>query len=115
MMLDYFPVVDDGEAFQEIRAQADHIEIQLVTTAEGEWEMGNLVAEGNVHFKKSDPDRQLQASGLSYDHEKLTLVMWSDLQSPCFVDGLAVPGIQMDLKTGEIRFEFLGPGEFPLN
>ena len=115
MVFDYFPVVDDGDAYQEIRAQADHIEIQLVTTEEGEREMGNLIAEGNVYFENTERNQHLQASGLSYDHEKLALVMWSDLQSPCFVDGLAVPGIQMDLKTGEIRFEFLGPGEFPLN
>ncbi|MCH7919894.1 MAG: hypothetical protein IIC50_18140 [Planctomycetes bacterium] len=115
MVFDYFPVVDDGDAYQEIRAQADHIEIQLVTTEEGEREMGNLIAEGNVYFENTERNQQLQASGLSYDHEKLSLVMWSDLQSPCFVDGFAVPGIQMDLKTGEIRFEFLGPGEFPLN
>ena len=86
-----------------------------MTTAEGEREMGKLIAEGNVYFENTERNQQLQASGLSYDHEKLALVMWSDLRTPCQVNGKPVVGIQMDIKTGEMRFEFIGPVTFPLN
>ena len=117
MVFDYFPIVDGNDAFQEVRAQANHIEIQFVTTAEGKREMGTLVAEGNVyvHFDTTDRNLQLQASGFSYDHERLTLVMWSDLEVPCRVNGQDVVGIQLNIKTGELRTEFIGPVAFPFN
>ena len=113
MTFHYFPLVDGNDTFQEMHAQANHVEIQLVMTPGGKREISTLRAEGNVHFEDND-NNQLEANGFSYDHGKQTLSMWSDLKAPCRLNGSPVKGIQMNTKTGEIRTEFIGPVEVSL-
>ena len=68
-----------------------------------------------MHDDKDREDKQLfAADGVSYHHRLATLRMWSDMNEPCMVNGMSVPGIQYNLETNDLQTEFLGPLMIPL-
>jgi hypothetical protein len=102
MAFNYLPVVGSNND-PNMYGQANHAEIQLETTPESQIQLARLTAKGNVYF--SNNENEFAAYGLSYSHPKKELVMWpdDDLQQPCMVNGIPVPGIYYNLMTAELR------------
>lgn len=111
MELIYIPTLN-GESRSEITAQADHVEITLVNNDFGELEIKSLLATGNVFCRKEE--HELSAYALSYDRDEGVVKMWGDLQQVCYVDGVPVPGIELNLLNGDLNFEIIGPSSLPL-
>jgi len=113
MQFEYFPVVG-GRTDQRIYAEAKYVEIELIKTHGGKLSLNRLTALGDVYYEDNDEaneEKQLfTADGVSYHHRLATLRMWSDMNEPCMVNGMSVPGIQYNLETNDLKTELLGLG-----
>ncbi len=111
MEMIYIPTVE-GELLPEITAQADHVGMILTRIAQGALELKYLTATGDVFYR--DAKNELTAYGLSYDYETGKVLMWSDLKQVCYANGVPVPGIEMNIKTGELKLDIVGPSALPI-
>jgi len=118
MQFEYFPVVEGQTSQCRIYAEAKYVEIELLKTHSGKMELGRLTAMGDVYYEdkgNDQKDKQLfNADGISYNHRLASLRMWSDMNEPCLVNGMSVPGIQYNLKNTDLKFELIGPAIIPL-
>jgi hypothetical protein len=118
MQFEYFPIVKGQTTQRKIYAEAKYVEIELLKTHGGKLELGRLTAMGDVYYEDGGQDQDekqlFTADGVSYDHRLASLRMWSDMDEPCMVNGMSVPGIQYNLRTNDLQTELLGPVIIPL-
>ncbi len=108
----YVPQVD-GQLKPQITAQADHLEITLANNDLGELELKSLLATGNVYCR--DAANNLSGYALSFDRDEGIVHMWGKDKQICYANGVAVSGIKLNLHSGELKFDVLGPSVLPLD
>jgi hypothetical protein len=112
MLVDYFPIVD-GRQTSHIHAEADAVRIDLAETAGRERDLATLTATGNVRYDDCYDDGRLrhQFSGhsLIYDHRTQAMDMTGWENQPCTADGVAVWGINYNVKTKQVATRVVGP------
>ncbi len=117
MLIDYFPFVQ-GQYGQQTSATTSHIEAMLYETSGGRTELSTLSATGGVTYEEEGKkkkwgkrkDIQFVGSEMFYDGSKSIITAWGDERQACFLNGVLVPGIEYNLKTGRIKTKITGPG-----
>ncbi len=112
LRIDYLPAVD-GHYNEDVTAKASHVEAFLFEGPEGQTELSTLKATGGIEYK--DNDNEFFGSELFYDHETSILTVKGDDSRPCYYNGSLVGGIEMDVKTGNVEAEIVGPGALRIN
>jgi hypothetical protein len=105
--VDYFPIVD-GKYGQRVTVTAGRVVANLLETADGRTEISNLLAMGGVTY--NEKDKEFLGSKLFYDAGKSILTVQGDDSHSCIYNGTLVDEIEYDLKTGDVKFNIVGPG-----
>jgi hypothetical protein len=105
--VNYFPVVD-GKYGQRVTVTAGRVVANLLETADGRTELSTLRATGGVTY--NEKDKEFLGSKLFYDAGKSILTVQGDASHPCIFNGTLVDEIEYDLKTGDVKFQIVGPG-----
>lgn len=111
-LMDYFPAVD-GRYDEHVSVKASHVEALLHELPSGQTELSTLTATGGIEYE--DKDNQFFGSELFYDHENAIVKVKGDESQPCYYNGVLVDGIEMNIKTGKVKAEIVGPGTFQMN
>ena len=119
LLLDYFPL-DDGQydpgvstsidrvaGPRHIQAVAGHVEASLREAADGRMELASLTASKGIDFE--DEKTHFVGSDLFYDHARGLVTVKGDSTLPCYLNGALVDEIEMNVKTGGLRFEPVAP------
>lgn len=112
LLMDYFPAVD-GRYDEHVSVKASHVEALLYEVPGGQTEISTLTATGGIEYE--DKDNQFIGSELFYDHENAIVKVKGDESQPCYYNGVLVDGIEMNVKTGKVEFEIVGPGTLQMN
>jgi len=112
LRMDYIPAVD-GRYDEHISAKASHVEALLYELPSGQTELSRLTATGGIEYE--DKDNQFIGSELFYDHETAIVKVKGDESQPCYYNGVLVDGIEMNVKTGKVEAEIVGPGNLQMN
>jgi len=112
LRIDYLPAVD-GHYNEYITATASHVEALLFEGPEGQTELSTLRATGGIEYE--DKDSEFLGSELFYDHDTSILTVKGDDSRPCYYNGALVGGIEMNVKTGKVEAEIVGPGTLRIN
>jgi hypothetical protein len=107
LIVDYFPIVD-GKADQHVMVTAGRVVVNLLETADKRTELSDLRATGGVTY--NEKDKEFVGSRLFYDALKAVLTVRGDAFHPCIYNGTLVDQIEYDLKTGDVKFQIVGPG-----
>ncbi|MHC4544386.1 MAG: hypothetical protein ACYTDW_07440, partial [Planctomycetota bacterium] len=105
--VNYFPIVD-GKADQHVTVTAGRVVANLLETADNRTEISDLLATGGVTYKEKD--KEFAGSRLFYDALKAVLTVQGDASHSCIYNGTLVDQIEYDLKTGNVKFQIVGPG-----
>jgi len=112
LRIDYLPAVY-GHYNEYVTAKASHVEAFLYEGPEGQTELSTLRATGGIEYE--DKDNKFLGSELFYDHETSILTVKGDDSRPCYYNGALVGGIEMNVKTGKVKAEIVGPGALRIN
>ena len=112
LLMDYFPAVD-GRYDELVSAKASHVEALLYKLPSGQTELSTLTAKGGIEFE--DKDNQFIGSELFFDYETAIVTVNGDESQPCYYNGVLVDGIEMDIRTGKVEAEIVGPGTLQMN
>ncbi len=112
LRMDYIPAVY-GRYDEHVSTKASHVEILLYELPSGQTELSTLTATGGIEYE--DKDNQFIGSELFYDHETAILKVKGDTSTPCYYNGALVGGIKMDIRTGRVEAEIVGPGTLQMN
>lgn len=112
LLLDYFPAVD-GRYDEHIRATASHVEALLYKLPSDQTELSTLAATGGIEYE--DKDNQFMGSELFYNHKTAILKVEGDESQRCYYNGTLVDRIEMNLQTGKVKVEIVGPGPIQMN
>ena len=112
LKMDYFPSVD-GRFGELVSAKASHVEALLYELPSGQTELSTLTATGGIEFE--DKDNQFIGSELFYDHKTAIVKVTGDESQPAYYNGVLVEGIEMNVKTGKVEAEIVGPGTLQMN
>ena len=112
LKMDYFPAVD-GRYDELVSAKASHVEALLYELPSGQTELLKLTATGGIEFE--DKDNQFVGSELFYDHKTAIVKVTGDESQPAYYNGVLVEGIEMNVKTGKVEAEIVGPGILQMN
>jgi hypothetical protein len=107
ILIDYFPIVQ-GQYGQQVTASAGHVEVNLVETADGRFELSTLSAEGGIDYEEEDI--QFEGSELFYDANKSIMTVRGDELQPCYFNGALGDAFEYNLKTGRVKAKIIGPG-----
>ena len=107
LIVDYFPVVD-GKYGQRVTVTAGRVVANLLETADGRTELSTLRATGGVTY--NEKDKEFLGSKLFYDAGKSILTVQGDESHSCIFNGTLVDEIEYNLKTGDVKFQIVGPG-----
>ncbi|MHC4680101.1 MAG: hypothetical protein ACYTEK_15545 [Planctomycetota bacterium] len=112
MLIGYLSTVDARQQ-EPVWAEAPHIEALLHETPEAQTEISALTATGGVYYQ--DSDNRFRGSNLFYDHKTGRVKVWGDASQPCDYNGVPVDGIDLDMNTGKVKANVVGPGALQLN
>jgi len=112
LRMDYIPAVD-GRYDEHVSAKASHVEALLHELPGGQTELLTLAATGGIEYEEKD--NQFIGSELFYDHENAIVKVKGDESQPCYYNGVLVDGIEMDMLTGGVKAEIVGPGTLQMN
>jgi len=102
-----------GRPGEPIWAEAPHVEALLYQTPQGQQELSTLVATRGIYYE--DSNNRFRGSELFYDHKTgLVKVRGNDVV-PCNYNGAPVDGISLDLNTGKVEANVVGPGTLQLS
>jgi hypothetical protein len=119
LLLDYFPLEDGQHDLgvsdtidrvagpRHIQVVAGHIEASLKEAADGRTELASLIASKGIDFE--DEKTHFVGSDLFYDHVQGLVTVKGDSTLPCYLNGALVDEIEMNVKTGDLRFEPVAP------
>ncbi|MBN1359534.1 MAG: hypothetical protein JW993_03030 [Sedimentisphaerales bacterium] len=108
IQLGYVPILADGRYGPRINAAGGHIEVQLTETADGRAELASITASRGVAYV--DDTQRFAGSTLTYDHAAGLIRVTGDASQPCYLNGVLVDQIEMDVATGNTKAEFRAPG-----
>jgi hypothetical protein len=103
----------DGKYGQPVKASASHIEAFFYEPPSGRTELLTLTATGGIEYE--DKDNEFIGSELFYDHKTAVLKVIGDESQPCYYNGAPVEGIEMNVETGTVDAEIVGPGTLQIN
>ena len=112
MLIGYWSTVDGRQA-EPIWAEAPHVEALLYQTPEGQQELSTLTATGGIYYQ--DSNSRFRGSELFYDHKTGLVKVRGDEVQPCNYNGALVDGIELNLNTGKVEANVVGPGTLQLN
>ena len=112
LLMDYIPAVD-GKYDEHVSVKTSHVEASLYELPSGQTELSTLTATGGIEFE--DKDNLFIGSELFYDNETAIVKVKGDESQPCYYNGVLVDGIEMDIKTGRVEAEIIGPGALQIN
>ncbi|MGB2864284.1 MAG: hypothetical protein WBC05_13220 [Sedimentisphaerales bacterium] len=112
LRMDYIPAID-GRYDEHVSVKAFHVEALLYELPSGKTELSTLTATGGIEYE--DKDNQFFGSDLFYDHKTAMLKVKGDTSTPCYYNGVPVRGIIMDIRTGRVEAEIVGPGTLQMN
>jgi hypothetical protein len=112
LRMDYIPAID-GRYDEHVSAKASHVEALLFELPGGKTELSTLTATGGIEYE--DKDNQFLGSELFYDHENAIVKVKGDESQPCYYNGVLVDRIEMNIKTGRVEAEIVGPGTIQMN
>ena len=112
LRMDYIPAVD-SRYDEHVSTKASHVEALLYELPSGRTELLTLTATGGIEYE--DKDNQFIGSELFYDHETAIVKVKGDESQPCYYNGVLVGGIEMNLRTGRVKAEIVGPGTIQMN
>ena len=107
ILIDYFPIVQ-GQYGQQVTASAGHVEVDLVETADGRFELSTLSAIGGIDYEEENVE--FEGGELFYDAERSIITAEGDESQPCLLNGAPVDAIEYNLTTGTINAKIIGPG-----
>jgi hypothetical protein len=109
LLINYFPVIEGQIRYdQQSAATASHIEVDLIESGNGEFELSTLRATGGIHYEEEDVE--FAGSELFYDHNKSVITVQGDEFQPCLLNNTPVDGIEYNLETGRVNAEIVAPG-----
>ena len=112
MLVGYVSTVN-GRPGEPIWAEAPHVEIQLSRTPQGQQELSTLTATRGIYYE--DSNNRFRGSRLFYDHKTGLVKVRGDDVVPCNYNGAPVDGIELDLNTGKVEANVVGPGALQLS
>lgn len=112
LRMDYIPAVY-GRYDEHVSTKASHVEILLYELPSGQTELSTLTATGGIEYE--DKDNQFIGSELFYDHETAIVKIKGDESQPAYYNGVLVKDAEMNLETGKVEAEIVGPGTFQMN
>ena len=112
MLIGYLSTVDGRQA-EPIWAEAPHVEALLYQTPQGQQELSTLTATRGIYYE--DSNNRFRGSGLFYDHKIGLVKVRGDEVLPCNYNGALVDGIELNLNTGKVEANVVGPGTLQLN
>jgi hypothetical protein len=112
LRMDYIPAVD-GRYDEHVSAKASHVEALLYELPSGQTELSTLTATGGIEYV--DKDNEFIGSELFYDHETAIIKVKGDESQSCYYNGVLVDGIEMNIRTGRVEAEIVGPGALQIN
>jgi hypothetical protein len=112
IQMDYFPA-EDGRYDEHVEAKASHVEALLYESPSGQTELSTLTATGGINYE--DKDNEFIGSELFYDHKTDIVKVNGDESQPCFYNGVLAKNIEMNVKTGKVKAEIVGPGSLQMN
>ena len=110
MLIDYFSTV--GGRPEYARAEASHVDALLNRTLLGQTELSTLAARGGIYYE--DSDNRFLGSEMFYDHNAAIVKVGGDEAQPCYYNGALVDGIELNLNTGKVKANVVGPGALQL-
>jgi len=112
LRMDYIPAVD-GRYDEHIWAKAFYVDALLYELPSGQIELSTLRAKGGIEYE--DRNNRFIGSELFYDHKTGILKAKGDESQPCYYNGAPVEGIEMNVETGKVKAEIVGPGAIRMN
>ncbi len=112
LRMDYIPAVY-GRYDEHVSTKASHVEILLYELPSGQTELSTLTATGGIEYE--DKDNQFIGSDLFYDHETAIVKIKGDESQPAYYNGVLVKDAEMNLETGKVEAEIVGPGTLQMN
>lgn len=119
LLLDYFPL-DEGQydrgvskaaerdgGPRHIQVVAGHVEASLKEAADGRMELASLTASKGIDLE--DEESHFVGSDLFYDHAQGLVTVKGNSTQSCYLNGALVDEIEMNVKTGDLRFEPAAP------
>jgi len=107
LRMDYIPATY-GRYDEHVSAKASHIEVVLYELPSDQMELSTLTATGGVEYE--DKNNRFIGSELFYDNKTAILKIKGDKSHPCYYNGVPVEGVEMNVKTGKVQAEIVGPG-----
>ena len=112
MLIGYLSTVDGRQA-EPIWAETPHVEALLHQTPQGQQELSTLTATRGIYYE--DSNNRFRGSELFYDHKTGLVKVRGDEVQPCNYNGALVDGIELNLNTGKVEANVVGPGTLQLN
>ena len=112
LRMDYIPAVD-GRYDEHVSVKASHVEVLLYELPSGRTELSTLTATRGIEYE--DKDNQFFGSELFYDHKTAIVTVNGDKSQPCYYNGAPVESIKMNVETGKVEAEIVGPGTLQMN
>ncbi len=109
LQMDYFPLVN-GRKDKHFQIDLGRVEIELAKTADNRMELGTISASQGIAFREGV--QQFDGSTLFYDEQKGLMSIRGDAFIPCYLNGVMVDGIEMNVKTGQVRTNVISPSTF---
>ncbi len=112
LRMDYIPAIY-GRYDEHVSTKASHVEILLYELLSGQTELSTLTATGGIEYE--DKNNQFIGSELFYDHETAIVKIKGDESQPAYYNGVLVKDAEMNLETGKVEAEIVGPGTLQMN
>jgi len=102
---------------QPVNATAGRIVAELVSTEAGQLDITTLHASNGITYQEQSDDTGRRRSGsiqfvgsdFLYDMKRSLITAWGNNSQSCFLNGVAVDGIEYNLATGTIKNKIVGP------
>jgi hypothetical protein len=104
---DYIPIVEGGYGPQ-VEAAANHVEVYLRQSTNGQTELSTLTASGAVKYE--DESYQFLGGELLYEQDRSVITIRGSESQPCYFNGALVDVVEYNLETGERKARIVGPG-----
>jgi hypothetical protein len=112
MLIGYLSAVD-GRPGEPIWAETPHVEALLYQAPQGQKELSTLAATRGIYYE--DSNNRFRGSELFYDHKTGLVTVRGNDVVPCNYNGAPVDGISLDMNTGKVEANVVGPGTLQLN
>lgn len=109
ILIDYFPIDEEGSESRHVGITAGRIEADLVKTPTGQKRLWALLATNGISYR--DQDKLFEGSALFYDDRNSIIKARGDDTMPAYFNGAMFDGIEYDLENDQVRnVKIAGPG-----